>query len=243
MSVVLLQLLLIGALLTHSRYGRWNNSRGSGLRSMVNCRVSAGIAGCLILSGLQYTLSVFWGGNVQSSELNTLSIFTFCGIAGILIPSIVLAAREDNPKSLNGEFSFQVNNPGKCLSVLLVAVSSCLFARLYLSQIQGPDIAAISPNGARLPGTRLEMILLAGFIAPVVEEVLFRGFVFRGLYRANRSLTAAVLSALTFALFHPTEIALPVFVLGLGCALVYEHCRTLFAPMMVHSIYNISQLI
>lgn len=37
---------------------------------------------------------------------------------------------------------------------------------------------------------------------------------------------------------HPPISALPVFVLGLAAAWVYERTRNLPAPMLTHAVYN-----
>ena len=47
-----------------------------------------------------------------------------------------------------------------------------------------------------------------------------------------------LLATALFAIVHPPISALPVFMLGLLAALVYERTRMLLAPMLVHAIYN-----
>jgi ABC-2 type transport system permease protein len=74
--------------------------------------------------------------------------------------------------------------------------------------------------------------------APVVEEFLFRGILYRGLRRVCSAGWAVVLSALLFALVHPPGGAGAVFGMGLVAAVVLEKTGRLWAAMLVHGIYN-----
>jgi membrane protease YdiL (CAAX protease family) len=74
--------------------------------------------------------------------------------------------------------------------------------------------------------------------APVFEEFIFRGLIFGGLRRSLGLLPAALASAAIFAIVHPPVSWLPVFVMGLCAALVYERTRLLAAPIVVHGLYN-----
>lgn len=80
--------------------------------------------------------------------------------------------------------------------------------------------------------------LLTVCAAPVFEEFVFRGLIFGGLRRSLNLPLSAVASAALFAIVHPSFSLLPVFVLGLGTAWVYERKRMLLAPMATHAVYN-----
>jgi membrane protease YdiL (CAAX protease family) len=74
--------------------------------------------------------------------------------------------------------------------------------------------------------------------APVFEEFIFRGLVFGGLRRQMGALPAAISSAALFAIVHPAQAMVPVFVVGLVTAWAYERSKSLLAPMLVHAVYN-----
>lgn len=74
--------------------------------------------------------------------------------------------------------------------------------------------------------------------APLFEEFIFRGLIFGGLRRSFGLWPAALASAAVFAIMHPAISVLPVFVMGVFAALVYERSRSLLAPMLTHAIYN-----
>ncbi len=74
--------------------------------------------------------------------------------------------------------------------------------------------------------------------APVFEEFIFRGLVYRGM-RGNLSVAWSALgSAAIFAVVHPPVAAIPVFLMGILAALVYERTRLLWAPILAHMVYN-----
>lgn len=80
--------------------------------------------------------------------------------------------------------------------------------------------------------------VLAVFAAPVFEEFIFRGLVFRGLRRSTTTGMAIVASAAIFAIVHPAISFVPVFVLGVVAAWSFERSRLLLAPILAHMIYN-----
>jgi membrane protease YdiL (CAAX protease family) len=96
-------------------------------------------------------------------------------------------------------------------------------------------------RGSELLGDRsipLWVVGLAILAAPVFEEFIFRGLIFGGLRRSLGLGTATLASAAIFAIVHPPISVIPVFVMGICAALVYERTRMLAAPVLLHSIYN-----
>jgi membrane protease YdiL (CAAX protease family) len=85
---------------------------------------------------------------------------------------------------------------------------------------------------------RVSFVLLAIVGAPLVEEYLFRGLVFRGMQRSLGTAWAVLGSAAVFALVHPAISALPVFVLGVAAALVFQRGGRLWGPIACHMTYN-----
>ena len=83
------------------------------------------------------------------------------------------------------------------------------------------------------------LLILAVGAAPLFEEIVFRGMLFAGLARTVRPLTAALWSAAVFAVGHPVVSWAPVFVLGVGAALVFRATRFLPAAMVTHAVYNL----
>ena len=87
-------------------------------------------------------------------------------------------------------------------------------------------------------GISWSVVALAIFGAPLFEEFLFRGMVFRGLRRTINPTLSVLGSALVFAIVHPPLSFVPVFVLGVAAALSFERTRLLWAPIAAHMTYN-----
>jgi len=81
-------------------------------------------------------------------------------------------------------------------------------------------------------------IVLAVLVAPLFEEFIFRGLVFRGLRRTLSPTLSISASALIFALVHPPISMIPVFFMGLVAALSIERTKLLLTAVIVHAIYN-----
>ncbi|MCX8254570.1 putative Abortive infection protein [Beijerinckiaceae bacterium RH AL1] len=87
----------------------------------------------------------------------------------------------------------------------------------------------------------LLFLLLASVLAPIGEEMLFRGWMYTSL-RASFGVAAAMLVvSVLFALAHWEQThlyALAVFPVGLGLAWIRERTDTIKASIVVHGLYN-----
>jgi uncharacterized protein len=80
-------------------------------------------------------------------------------------------------------------------------------------------------------------------VAPVTEEIFFRGFFYRALRNRMRARWAAPLNGLIFGSLHYGGVnsveTLPVImVFGLAVCLVYEYTGSIFACISVHAAFN-----
>jgi membrane protease YdiL (CAAX protease family) len=83
------------------------------------------------------------------------------------------------------------------------------------------------------------MLLLAAVLAPLAEEVAFRGVLFSWLRRRLSFLPAAILQALPFGLLHiQLEHVLYATLLGAMLALARERGRSLWVPVAIHVVIN-----
>ena len=82
-------------------------------------------------------------------------------------------------------------------------------------------------------------ILATVVLAPVTEEVVFRGLIFSRLERAMPGWLAAVLSALAFGLCHGQPVWMAyAFVLGLLFALLRLWTGSILPSLLAHFIFN-----
>lgn len=116
-----------------------------------------------------------------------------------------------------------------------------LFNAVELSSPNNEAIESMAPEGWN------KLVAMTVFMAPIVEEVLFRGLVFGGLRRRSR-LLAWIVSALVFSLYHVWQYAiyspaaLLSAVLYLPASLAfnwcYERSGSIWAPIIYHMLSN-----
>jgi membrane protease YdiL (CAAX protease family) len=83
------------------------------------------------------------------------------------------------------------------------------------------------------------LFLGAVVIAPVVEELFFRGFAFAGLRQTYGWQKAAVISSVLFALIHLTPTAIiPIFILGYIFAYLYQRSNSIWPAILMHAVTN-----
>jgi len=76
-------------------------------------------------------------------------------------------------------------------------------------------------------------------IAPIVEELIFRGLIFQGFRRNYNGFVAIFMSALLFALFHLNPWQFPAtFVLGLLLGWIMLRTKSILLVILGHSINN-----
>jgi membrane protease YdiL (CAAX protease family) len=94
-------------------------------------------------------------------------------------------------------------------------------------------------SGSRTIEQRMMIIVFAVAIAPVVEEFLFRFFIYGVLKRYFGRLLGVTFSALLFAAAHahlPSFV--PLLVLGSCFAIAYEWSGSILVAMTMHSLFN-----
>jgi len=87
-------------------------------------------------------------------------------------------------------------------------------------------------------------LMKVAVIAPVVEELIFRGLILHGLRRNYSAFTSVFMSALLFALFHLNPWQFPAtFILGLLLGWIVLRTRSLILSILGHSINNLLVLL
>lgn len=121
---------------------------------------------------------------------------------------------------------------------LMASFTIGVFVVLAFGIQQPPDNplrALANAGGAAL----VALFLLGTIVAPVGEELFFRGHIFR--WSANRCgfRYGYVLSAALFALIHFQPVGMPgYFAIGLIYARAYRRWRTLVVPVVAHATNN-----
>lgn len=120
---------------------------------------------------------------------------------------------------------------GQLLSQLMLVVTELLLNLFGLTIVEGVNALSVDPDN-------FSMFLYAGVLAPVTEEILFRGLIQRSLMPYGKKL-AIFCSAFTFGLFHGNLIQTPfAFLVGLVLGYVASEYSIGWA-MLLHMINNL----
>jgi membrane protease YdiL (CAAX protease family) len=158
--------------------------------------------------------------------------------------AVVLASMVARPKLADFGIRWAPLKPTLRQAAMALAVFY-VFALAYIGIFDPHGQQSVAKDlGADKGG--LNMVLggiLVVAIAPVAEEVFFRGFFYRALRTRFPIVIAAVIDGLVFGAIHYTDpktlSLLPILaVLGFIFCLLYERTGTLLAPIALHSINN-----
>jgi membrane protease YdiL (CAAX protease family) len=89
------------------------------------------------------------------------------------------------------------------------------------------------------PGQIFIYFLVGGVIAPVSEEIFFRGIIF-GFFRRWGVYAAILISTVLFVLPHGRHLPLTQIVGGIVFAIAYEKEKNLMVPVTIHCLGNIA---
>jgi membrane protease YdiL (CAAX protease family) len=118
-------------------------------------------------------------------------------------------------------------------ATLLGALAAILFGAFGMKEETGPLDAFLARGDAT--------VILVAFllVAPVAEEIFFRGVAYNAWERERGPWVAVIGSALLFAAIHGSLFAVvPIFALGVALALLYRSTRSLAATMAMHAGFN-----
>jgi len=110
--------------------------------------------------------------------------------------------------------------------------------------VLGHEPEGIDSGGGFGDAWLIPLAIAAIVLAPICEEILFRGVLFNGLRRSVSFRWAAAISAAAFALVHAEPIRLPsLFVVGVILAAGVERRHTLVTSMAAHATVNIAAVV
>jgi membrane protease YdiL (CAAX protease family) len=121
------------------------------------------------------------------------------------------------------------------LLVVLLAVAAALEPIFGAGEEQGLDPTGWDPD--RAPAFVLNFVLTAA-VAPIVEELMFRGIGFFLLEQFGQ-IAAIAVTGIAFALTHGIVEGIPVFfVIGVGLGFMRSRTKSLYPPVLMHAGFN-----
>lgn len=126
---------------------------------------------------------------------------------------------------------------GSLVSVLYGLVIQFLFPSLFESYLGASESIELMIEQAGY--LQIGMIFLAIVVlAPIVEEILFRGILFNLIARRKSTLFAMITSSLIFGFLH-AETMVPTAVIGFVLCFIYHKTGNLYLAMGAHAFNNL----
>lgn len=185
---------------------------------------------------------------ITDESLATLIIQMFSfQIVGLILVHFFL--REHGTSWASG-FGLRTPGRGRALMLAVVVAVVVLPVAWWLSLLSAQALTALGwqPEQQSAVQTlqrdislahRIGMGMMAIMLAPVLEELLFRGILYPLIKQHGFPLVALWGTALLFAAVHANLMTLlPLTFLALVLTLLYEATDNLLAPILTHSLFN-----
>lgn len=106
-----------------------------------------------------------------------------------------------------------------------------------------PGLSGTQENLFSIFGTQSWSIYVvffsAAIIAPILEEITYRGFLQKILLRYCSPITSSILTATLFSLVHmQLQVALPLFILGFILSILYTKTQSIWPGIVFHILNN-----
>jgi membrane protease YdiL (CAAX protease family) len=131
--------------------------------------------------------------------------------------------------------------------IVLPLVEGAAFGWQWLLQITGlpAEPQGVVDDFVRMssPALRGGLTFFAIVLAPVAEELVFRGLLFRFARGRLPRWGALVLPAAVWASLHGLTAFAPLLALGVVLELAYERTGNLAVPMCAHALFNLNTIL
>ncbi len=132
------------------------------------------------------------------------------------------------------------------ISILVSLLLSCGYQ--WLDMIFHYSAVSVWQDNLLHSAGKLQLLLLLSIIImnPIFEEILFRGVLLSGMSNSGISPAfSCVITSVIWALLHfqyHSSVMIILFLIGVVLAVMRVYSRTLFSPLIIHIIFNASQM-
>ena len=217
--------------------------------------------GCALMLALAPGAAVaglFEDGSIAQMAAN-VTVLPVAILVGVTVWFQVNRRFYQTPISLAAAFGFNRRNTGRCLLlglatglVLVLIAEELAWLTSQLIQSLGDQaepqklVILIAEESSKKENTRtlIFFVVMAVAVAPVAEEILFRGILYPAVKQLGYPRVAAIGTALLFALFHVNLLTFAsLTAVALGLIALYEFTDNLLAPIIAHAIFNASNVV
>ena len=187
---------------------------------------------CFLVLAMEAGCYFLLAGKMNLVNLGLLRIFQTLSVLGV----VYIVNADLQAVGLYSDQLFSGLKRGIIWSVAFAAVAGASFLVLLAAGISPLKLLHI-----RLPREPLQKVLffmVGGLIAPVAEEIVFRGLLY-GFFRKWGALFAIVASTLLFSLAHP-GVSYVQITGGIVFSISYEKEKNMIVPITIHTLGNLA---
>lgn len=206
--------------------------------------VAGMIGGTSLVAILNVFSMMIFKNNFQYQDFY-LMVVNAAGFLGAIFAFDYFVVRPQTGKKLN--FNFSPTNFGTYLIIFPMMFGMMLIAEFITSQIPitgpffGEYYAYFSKMMEQMTNDKATMIVMAVIMAPIFEEIVFRGIIQKGLInKGTKPGVAIAISSIVFGLVHgnPWQFVGAVL-LGSVLGFVYYKTKSLLLPILLHAFNNL----
>ena len=187
-------------------------------------RIGICIAGGIITILMMYSLDISYQGTILLNELLLLYVFWACQNAYIK-PAEYFHLRKISLKSIGLIIVAAI-----FLFIMADYVNAC--SMIVFQNLLNDSLQAIINKP-------VEAVISVAVLPAIIEELLFRGMIYRGILNKGNKQIAIIISALLFALLHMNFNQMCyAFVMGLAFAFVIYLTDNLTVSILLHMLFN-----
>ena len=179
--------------------------------------------------------------NLESKVLEqTTLILVIANLLSIIAFVIIVLVRK---KSISDELGIKKIKPKKIIPIILLGISLCIFISYSFSFIPFPEswTSSYAENvGVLSEGNFVVSLIATIILAPIAEEIVFRGLIYRNLKKGMPILVAGFISSLIFGISHTGIIwMIYAFLIGIFFVWIYEKFNSILGSIIVHMVFNL----
>lgn len=167
----------------------------------------------------------------------------YLNIVTIVLSMVVFLSLLANKNNFKVDLFKNISFPG-----ILFAISCAILLYLILDKGLDPVFEKIFPTSEDSYQETLQTLSKAPVIslfqvcilAPIIEEILMRGYLLNGLSVSYGSFIALLMSSFLFAILHFNMVqTFSAFICGIVLGLLYLHTGSIFCCILTHAGYNL----
>lgn len=166
----------------------------------------------------------------------------WAGIIALVIYWIRFAVRK---KNFLKEVEMKKVLVKNLLPIIILAPSANIVLSMVITYFPWPEewMNAYMTNSATIDGSFMSWLSVV-VMAPLLEEIVFRGLVYTRLKKGMPTIVAAIIASFVFGLCHGTAIwIIYATALGLIMTWIFERYQSLAANIVFHLVFNATGLV